>query len=1851
MELKNLKDISYRNSSFGLIRTNPLITGNLKFTVDSNSRMWLNTIDANTILAQDMFKKFPVNPTRSYPSNVKTFFGQKNVATEIIYDVFKGVDPSKVSHDYKDQYDFSFYFAGAKYLKSVQYSERYSYFAPLYVTGCDIPEYFIIFKIPGSLNANIEELDSNPSLYGKQEYLNDMMKNAQIVKTYSMKPGTELGDYMCNKIFKDSLFPTAPLNVNFNKDCQTTWYGLSIKSGVYCGMGEYLYDYYTSEHTLKDFEYYITCGYKRNGLLYPNILNMEFLFNDDTSELFDHNRYWGLYVNSSDIDRMHIDFDLLKARQEDYGNQPKIYKPIDEFGKKQVVLHNPEGCVLEAEVLGDGNVSEALNMTDTETRICYIKDKYDSLHSIRISDEDNNIKKIKFIETEVDTKDFSGSDEVVDIAGTGILPFKNSRSSILFRLESVPSPGDSLTIYYSGGSRVDDSGKRYDVIYFTDGLEYGDSPAKKLYGNVGEYYTDIQNYDLISLDNENRGSYIGDYDFSEHLSIDMFWGKNQYMLIKEVCEDCVDEIKVYFEEDNEQHTIGSHDFNNYIGYAIQKRKNLNPHDDEEYILYLIEDIDTITDNLSNYYSVGVSGINFDYDRFMTALVNCINEFPLKSFSVFYNNRDMILVSNSYDSENGDFSIMFSTNQYNPTRYSSIPEAGDDGLVVSSGATRMNNILLVPNDFEKRITDNFKGERDYLVRSKSGYSKIKDIIHYSGNFEPGQNQKSFIDAYDIYKNYIGLVLEKDEVPVLSASKFEITKIYRPSVGLCSFYKVKDFDFDFHSTKYARVPDEEYRANMFVLPGEKLERLGIYGVVGDYKNASVEFCGETFNNFEIVIAYSIDRDNNGTYEYTFSSDNGAFLVPLGKLISDDVNIYGDVNGTHYYGEYFDIMYENGQIFGIEKYGVVERDGKVCDTYDFNFDNLSNGGVAKFFGLITGDININLKIYSRTFTFGFKYKDEGSYIVEEFYAKFVGEPISSMLFFVSMQALPVLLYSSIDESDNLENFDGYKSILSKKNEYDETKNSYIFKDRLIGRTNVCEYDVNNENYNPEYAYFSNTTGYSCKFSYINGIDIHNNPYRLNVSPVFGTSNIVPSQSSTEINSDELSNEWFYVVNDYGYKTSIPHQVFDWERNTGKISLNKEFKDSVQEYIVQHDETTGETFYKYSDVLYNSVSKSCQTFFRGVLLDFNEVDDKGVVIENSRKYDGYKFTAVLQGFPESYDKYGRHTKPPFEFVVDIDDDNKIIVFGILMYLGTAYNATYPLGRIYDGHRIRPDYEEWTYYKTDIRENYSGIDSMYGGDYRFVVSKNGDYISNIKHSDFYMYKSKKYYISEDSYSHINITRQSFINNEQMQINPTLYDDYRFDEHMFEIDGFKEYYNTFGYFPEIRDILNVGYLSSRYSYIKDQLPSTDRHIIAGDKKDDESYNYAISSASNKTISLNYETIDDETLGRRNVINIIPQGTVEYMYDIRELFGGVGYYERIFEYITLAGIKNLFESGTFVRYLQNGLDIKFMNDSVIRKTGKVVSEPIYYGKIVGFDDEVEPIDYTYTLRRFQGQYEPMFVDAFQFRKDESGTVNGVFETGSDNFGIVHNMGILKITDEGSSIFDYENRDKMELKYPYVGECTVDNRNINMMLTSWDKDFHWKYTSKDGGPEGIFGTMRHEEDDTYINNLITLPETVELSKFKVSVVDDLSSVDPKYYQVAYNSNFIDTRTVRGFISVEDVMIDKLLSMNIEKAFDMIKSEEHQEKYTESTLEDYMKAYIRTNILPLYEIRSVASYYRINNDIYSFSVSEQDYEDNIHNVKPNKDVKINKTGEKFVVDFQFPVNYDKNIELFFDVKLRLI
>ena len=462
------------SSSFQLVRTNPKLTGNVKITIDEKDQMWLNSIDANEELSKSQYKRVPIDTSASLPGNLFRFFNSGTTPSEVVFDLNESFDPTKTSNDYKDQYDFMDYFSGAKYLPSRRYTEKLSYFAPIYLKR-DVPDYFVIFKIEDPLNDSIDQIAASYP-YDRTEYLREMFSKSTLIKTFKIGEGTQVGDYIREYINRED-FPASPLEVSYQEEESTNWCGILYNSGVLGKRGENLKSLYSQSNPLKYFEEFITLGYERNGVIFPNILNLEFIFDDETSDIYDFNRYIGFYVNSIELSKIDIDLDRAYQERATWPNTPPLRRNIKEYEQVSVPQTNSTGVVIpvknsevyfsDFENIFQNGESLFFNYLNDSSGNLY-SPKLDFPYSVEFDSSSNELltTKIKLSNSSIDLGKFFGPGSQF-LQDSGFSTNQMGYSTQYIKVDSI-NHLDEIKIYHPRGTRVDSNG-RYESIIGTIG--------------------------------------------------------------------------------------------------------------------------------------------------------------------------------------------------------------------------------------------------------------------------------------------------------------------------------------------------------------------------------------------------------------------------------------------------------------------------------------------------------------------------------------------------------------------------------------------------------------------------------------------------------------------------------------------------------------------------------------------------------------------------------------------------------------------------------------------------------------------------------------------------------------------------------------------------------------------------------------------------------------------------------------------------------------------------------------------------------------------------------------------------------------------------------------------------------------------------------------------------------------------------------------------------------------------------------------------------------------------------------------------------------------------------------------
>jgi len=375
-------------SSYGILRTNPKLTGNIKLTVDSTGLTWLNTIDANDELSNSKYKRYPVSPQSSYQKDVSDFAG--SIPPGVLFSLYQFDNQYlNTKRNLHEQYD-NFYTYGVEQLNNKYYDEDFSFFAPIWLRK-NIPSYFVILRIPHALDE-----ESYNETISQEDRIKNYFAKGDIIKTFDLGVTSKVGSYL-RKLVNDSRFIERPLDVSYERDNASTWNGIDYNQGSLTGKGEFLYDFFTTDRPIQEFEEYITAGFERNGIISSNLINLEFLFNDEEATPYSINRYVGFYVNENELANIEISgMGLQKNLTQTPAPKPGV--DGEPYSNRDFVQTNTSGIVIPvhyyqgthnqpgAEPEYTGTVNGKLPLTESVNdplRIFYIKDREGNFKRIK----------------------------------------------------------------------------------------------------------------------------------------------------------------------------------------------------------------------------------------------------------------------------------------------------------------------------------------------------------------------------------------------------------------------------------------------------------------------------------------------------------------------------------------------------------------------------------------------------------------------------------------------------------------------------------------------------------------------------------------------------------------------------------------------------------------------------------------------------------------------------------------------------------------------------------------------------------------------------------------------------------------------------------------------------------------------------------------------------------------------------------------------------------------------------------------------------------------------------------------------------------------------------------------------------------------------------------------------------------------------------------------------------------------------------------------------------------------------------------------------------------------------------
>ena len=285
----NANENSIEGKSHVILRTNPVLTSNVKLVVDSSGEIYLDSINANRTLSDQRYKKFNLDRNGHFAYDIASYYA--NTPFETVYEPLRRDSDLSVYREYNKQYEEQYNY-GARLNGSKDFDENIRFTAPLWINE-KLPEYFVIYRI----EEPVSEVSLDDTIFGIDDRIMQMLKNATIVKSFDLRKGSIVGDYL-DRFANDESRPKAPLTLSFEKDEKTSWNGIDLRKGGFTSKGEYIYrDFVATDREEILNNKFITDGFKRNQMISANLINMEFLF-EDFDNAYDVNRYIGVYVNA-----------------------------------------------------------------------------------------------------------------------------------------------------------------------------------------------------------------------------------------------------------------------------------------------------------------------------------------------------------------------------------------------------------------------------------------------------------------------------------------------------------------------------------------------------------------------------------------------------------------------------------------------------------------------------------------------------------------------------------------------------------------------------------------------------------------------------------------------------------------------------------------------------------------------------------------------------------------------------------------------------------------------------------------------------------------------------------------------------------------------------------------------------------------------------------------------------------------------------------------------------------------------------------------------------------------------------------------------------------------------------------------------------------------------------------------------------------------------------------------------------------------------------------------------------------------------------------------------------------------
>lgn len=265
----------------------------MKVVVDSKYGLSLESINSAPELGNTKYKKFDFNKDNYYDELIPFFYD--GLPSEIAFRIKYDDDADSMSTNFADQFDETYQYGARNIENNKNYLEEFEYFAPLYIYKNKLPKNFVIFRVDGP----------GMSTVNRNNFKDQIVSKLKSVKVFDLTKTSFLGEWLDTNVNGNEFFPDAPLEINFQRLEFSRWNGIDYRTGGYISKSLFMDDVFEKEMEVFELERLIFDGYKKNSVVFPNILNLSFLFDDtpadaNTLRKWSINRYYGFYVDEMD---------------------------------------------------------------------------------------------------------------------------------------------------------------------------------------------------------------------------------------------------------------------------------------------------------------------------------------------------------------------------------------------------------------------------------------------------------------------------------------------------------------------------------------------------------------------------------------------------------------------------------------------------------------------------------------------------------------------------------------------------------------------------------------------------------------------------------------------------------------------------------------------------------------------------------------------------------------------------------------------------------------------------------------------------------------------------------------------------------------------------------------------------------------------------------------------------------------------------------------------------------------------------------------------------------------------------------------------------------------------------------------------------------------------------------------------------------------------------------------------------------------------------------------------------------------------------------------------------------------